>query len=451
MGAFTAHYLLSITAYMKYPRPLYALMKHIVRFALRLFYRHTHVSGLEHLSPDTPLLLTPNHQNAFMDAIVVACAIEQPMHSLTRASVFNKPAIANILKQLQMMPIYRIRNGIQSLAKNEAIFAHCVQLFQAHQTILIFPEGNHGIAKRLRRLTKGFSRIAFQAEADTNYQLGLKIVPVGLNYSDTAQARSDLYIRFGQPVSIADLLPLYQTEPQKAMAALRERIQKALAKEMVHISNEPFYETIDFLRRHHLSGDIFFKKSGKVDASTNFEQEQQFIHQLEILAEQQPDTMQVIHEQVSQFQKALSKAKVKAKLLFQKPPSTAEAIQLLLISPIYAYGWLNHYGAFKVPQLFAHRLFKDPCFHASIKLAVGLLSFPLFYCLQMLIAGLWSGSWGLVGLYFVSLLFSGWVVLKWDAEVERIWGHWLLKKKDKAGELFKMKKEIEDLVNVGIK
>ena len=66
---------------------------------------------------------------------------------LTRAAVFKKPLVAKLLNSVQMLPVYRIRDGWGNIANNNAIFESCTKLLHQGNAVAIFPEGSHNLAR----------------------------------------------------------------------------------------------------------------------------------------------------------------------------------------------------------------------------------------------------------------------------------------------------------------
>ncbi len=437
----------------------YHFIKPFIKLCLKIFFRRIEVEGLENVPKDTPILFTPNHQSAFMDAIVVACAVPQPVHSVTRALVFEKPAIAWILKKLNMMPIYRIRNGIQNLAKNEATFDHCVDLLQHNQSVLIFPEGSQNVIKKVRPLSKGFSRIVFRAEESQDFNMNLQIIPVGINYSQTTQFRGDLYLRFGEPMTVTDMQSLYQEQPQQAMNQLRKELQNQLQKEVVHIGNTAHYDSFKFVSE-------CFPKSfsawlqplpkfegvptssassiGKVLPSI-FNLQKNTLQNLEELAATQPEKMQELDGKVKEYCKLLKQLNLSPKAIADdfQAPTFAEKMKVILLAPIGLYGYINHFVPCKLTQYLTYKMFKDPSFFASMKLGFGLLFILLFYLLQTLLVGISAQSTAIAGLYLGSVLIAGGVYLWLEEEVEN-WRLELQRKSVKKKKPLKWK-ELQEL------
>ncbi|MEZ4885559.1 MAG: lysophospholipid acyltransferase family protein [Chitinophagales bacterium] len=413
---------------MKYSSSLYRILKPFIHLCLRIFFRRIEVDGLENVPQNTPILFTPNHQSAFMDAIVVACTISQPVHSVTRAGVFQSPSVAWLLQKLNMMPIYRIRNGIQNLAKNEATFDHCVELLQHQQTVLIFPEGSQNVVKRVRPLSKGFSRIVFRAEESKDFDLGLQIIPVGINYSQVTQFRGDLYLRYGTPLTIKDLKEIYREQPQQAMTQLRKQLQEHLEQEVVHINNITFYDTFEFISTHF--ADSFATNTlEKQDSITNentslaklFLLQKNALQQLTNFAEQRTNEMQILAEKVTSYRQLLQQLQLKPETFAENTePTFAEKVKTTLLAPIGIYGYINHFLPCKITQYLTYKMFKDPSFYASMKLGFGLLFILIFYFLQILLIGIFTQSAASAGLYLISLIISGNIAL-WIQEPLEKW------------------------------
>lgn len=411
----------------------YHFIKPFIKLCLKIFFRRIEVDGLEKIPKNAPILFTPNHQSAFMDAIVVACAVSQPVHSVTRALVFKKPAIAWILKKLNMMPIYRIRNGIQNLSKNEATFDHCVDLLQHNQSVLIFPEGSQNVVKKVRPLSKGFSRIVFRAEESQDFNMNLQIIPVGINYSQTTQFRGDLYLRFGEPMTVTNLKNTYQDQPQQAMNQLRKELQKQLQKEVIHIGNTAYYDSFKFLSTYFpntfaekkslpLPDSPFNNKSSEplCFSASVFNLQKNTLQNLEELAATQPEKMQKLDGKVKEYRKLLKQVNLPSKAIADdfQAPTFAEKMKVVLLAPIGIYGYINHFLPCKITQYLTYKLFKDPSFFASMKLGFGLLFILLFYLLQTLLVGLFAQSTAIAALYLVSVLIAGGVYLWMEEEVE---------------------------------
>jgi hypothetical protein len=131
-----------------------------------------------------------------------------------------------------MLPIYRIRDGRQHLSKNRDIFDSCSTLLAKSEQILVFPEANHCMERRVRPLSKGFARILFKA-FEEHRSLEVLMVAVGVNYSNAASFPDSAAFYFGT----AQATRKYHSPGNEHIAAmeLREQVSGNLRKLTTHI------------------------------------------------------------------------------------------------------------------------------------------------------------------------------------------------------------------------
>lgn len=226
-------------------------MKQIWLFSVRtyiragLFFYFKKIKTIDgHLIPiNKPLLLLPNHQNALLDALLIATQIKRPAYFLTRAGAFNKPVVASILKSLNMLPVYRIRDGWKTVSKNNSVFKTCSELLLQNKCVVIFPEGSHNLNRTVRNLSKGFTRLVFDT-IDTNKECDLQLVPIGFNYIKPEDAMDSVALYIGKPLPAKT----YSQGDRHAMTlALKNDIQKQLSTLTTHINSDFYQETINKL------------------------------------------------------------------------------------------------------------------------------------------------------------------------------------------------------------
>lgn len=219
----------------------YYLVKVLGWIGLKLFFGGIRVIGREGIPDDGALIFTPNHQGAFMDALVVGTYLKKPVSFLTRADIF-KPWAIPILESLNMMPIYRMRDGIQSLSQNDAIFEACFEMLSEEKSILIFPEGNHNIEYYLRPLSKGTARLALDARNAVDQKTKIYVIPTGVNYFSHKRPLAKVIIVYGKPILLEDYMVLYQEHKQKAYNAFREDLDAAMKETLILGEKDEHYE-----------------------------------------------------------------------------------------------------------------------------------------------------------------------------------------------------------------
>ena len=116
-----------------------------LRFSLRkIFYRRIEIRRKENFNWKDPLIFAPNHQNALMDALVFVGTLRQQPVFLSRADLFNSPFVRSFLSLCKMLPVWRIRDGFRSVPQNDTTFQKCHKILRNRNTLILFPEGNHG-------------------------------------------------------------------------------------------------------------------------------------------------------------------------------------------------------------------------------------------------------------------------------------------------------------------
>jgi 1-acyl-sn-glycerol-3-phosphate acyltransferase len=219
----------------------YSALKWFIRSGLYAYHTRIQVHGLEHVPTEKPVLFLPNHQSALMDVLLVAIDCRRKPYFLTRSDVFGKPLLNAFFKFLRMVPIYRIRDGRDTLHKNDAIFDTCAELLNRGEAIVMFPEANHNLKRRVRPLSKGFTRVLFRA-LEENPTLDIQLVPVGLNYQQADAFPDAVALHYGKPISV---LELYQQEDvQNSVRNIKEAVSQGLKGLTTHIAPERHYEAL---------------------------------------------------------------------------------------------------------------------------------------------------------------------------------------------------------------
>jgi hypothetical protein len=123
-------------------------------------------------------------------------------------------------------------------------------------------------------------------------------------------------------------------------------------------------------------------------------------------------------------------------------------VGLVLFWPIYVYGLLNNLLALLLPYLISKFTVKDDHWESSVKLAIGLLSFPLTYFLQAWIFYQFFPNGLYVFLYLVSVVVTGILAKVYQEWIHRFWESfkiWILKSGNKR-EYVRIKNSYNQLI-----
>lgn len=232
---------------------MYQLVKTYFKIGIFCYFKKIKVTGIKNIPKKGAVMFISNHPNALLDPLLIGLTNKRKSNFLARAGVFKNKYIIRFFTMMKMLPIYRIRDGWASLSKNEAIFETCYDLLHSEEAIVIFAEGSHNIKKRIRPLSKGFTRILF-GTLDKYPQLPITIIPVGINYTSSQNFPSQVALHYGKPINVADF---YIKNIQKQnVDTLKEAVSNSLKKLTVHISDQLNYPSIknnlDYLKVDYL-------------------------------------------------------------------------------------------------------------------------------------------------------------------------------------------------------
>ena len=248
----------------------------------------------------------------------------------------------------------------------------------------IFPEGNHGDQHSLRSLKKGFARIAYQTEEGNDYSMDIKIIPVGILYTNYKNCQSILSINYGHPFSLSPYYEDYKTNPAIAYNKASTALSNELKKYMVHIDMNEYYETIDFLQTAYpeqIIGNDYKNFNNRILSS------RKAIEILKDYQKKKSDDFEKLHKDTEQFLSKSEKLNYIQKLQLSKWKwgcLIAQSLLFILLSPILLVSHLVTLLPVGI-DFFATSKIKDTQFQSSIKFGVSLVVFPLFFIIELLI------------------------------------------------------------------
>jgi hypothetical protein len=96
-------------------------------------------------------------------------------------------------------------------------------------------------------------------------------------------------------------------------------------------------------------------------------------------------------------------------------------LALIIILPIYYYGVINHMLALAIPHFIGKFAVKDDHFSSSVKIAIGLLSFPFAYSVNGFVFYIIFHRFDWLIYYFISMIISGILAKISQSYVKRFW------------------------------
>ena len=426
----------------------YALFKYFVGlWHDNIFYRKIIVLGRENLNPDNHIIFAPNHQNALMDALAVLFTQKGQPVFLARADIFKRKTIAAFLYFIKILPVYRLRDGFSSLKANDEIFLKTIDVLKNKNGLVILPEGDHVGFRRLRQLKKGICRVAFQADEATGFKLMIKIVPVGIEYSNYCRFRQVLSVVYGKQIEVSDFHQMYKESPEKALNGLRDRLSTEMKRIMVHIESEEDYEAIDELRsiiNGRYSDDIRFPKLFRdrilIDKLNRLKMSEHQVYKricsLSLLVKKKAKDLNTSY-------RLLAKRKHLPVWLI------AGLAGHLLTFPLYLFGNIFTLTFLAIPELQIRKI-KDLQLHSSIRFGISLALAFIFLPIYLIISLLIFSPWWLAIIIFSTIPLAGIFAWNYNILFRRIIGGFRVRNyiKDNNVDYAALKKNFDELFNL---
>jgi 1-acyl-sn-glycerol-3-phosphate acyltransferase len=426
----------------------YALLKSVAGFwHNNVFYRRVIVLGIENIKPEDPVIFAPNHQNALMDALAVLFTHKGQPVFLARADIFKRKTIASILYFLKILPVYRIRDGFSSVKGNDEIFSKTIDVLKNKNGLVILPEGDHAGFRRLRQLKKGICRVAFQSDEATGFTLKIKIIPVGLEFSNYSRFRQVLTVAYGKPIEVSEYFESYKLNPERALNELRSRLSDEMKGIMVHIESEEDYEAIDELRamiNGRFSDDIRLPKLVR---------DRILVNKMNLLRSSDPVLYRKICDLSIKVKEKAKELNTDYRLLEKKKHPLGWLIAgmagIILTFPLFIYGNIFNLTFLEIPNLQIRKI-KDPQFHSSIRYGISLALAFVFLPLYLIISLFIFSSWWLGLLIFLTLPLSGLFAWNYYLQFRRIRGGFRIRKmiREKDEQFAILRKNHSELVKL---
>src|SRR5687768_15489379 len=259
----------------------------ILRFAMRIYFRHVEVVGLEHVPRKSPVIFVLNHPNALVDPAFLLCLAPRRVSFLAKSPLFRMPILGFFVRALDCLPVYRHQDEGEDVSKNRDMFVAARSLLARGGTIGICPEGVSRDEPRLRPIKTGASRLPLGAvstvEANTagldlhasplaiatpaglpgrgprcaagSYKTqipcaDLKIVPARLYYTSKTKFHSAVLLYFGKPIEVVPVeLEPDGNPPRAAVRDLSKTIECALREVILDAEHEEALQTISRAER----------------------------------------------------------------------------------------------------------------------------------------------------------------------------------------------------------
>ncbi len=378
----------------------------VVSLSLRLFFRRIETVNADDVPYKGALIFVMNHPNGLIDPALVFVALPRRISFLAKSTLFKIPILSYILRETDALPVYR-RIDSADVMKNAQTFDAARKILKNGGAIALFPEGVSNNSPKLLRLKTGAARIALGAISDLkdSEEIDLKIVPVGLYYTNKTSFRSEALLNFGKAFKV-DPVPLSPDEEIPATYArkLTENIGEALRHVTINAESEREMQDAGE------AANLFFSVSESFGLEETLSRRSNFIKDY-LNANQNNLTNQEksVTERISQYRNKLRKLGIEPnKLSLSDQPFWyvfqeffLRLFRLILLMPLSICGYIIHFPAYQLIELISKRYTRhgEDDIVSTVKILGGMILMPLTWIFLSVIIFFYLGwEWALLSI-----------------------------------------------------
>ncbi len=386
-------------------------------------YKNVTIIGRENIQKDEAIMLTVNHQNTMMDAMVILFTTKNPHpYYVARADIFKKSFYAKVLGMLKVLPIYRIRDGKESLQHNEAITAKTIKILKAGIPFTIYPEGSHDGHRHLRSVKKGVARTAFTALDNFPEGKKLNIVPTGLEYHlSYEKAMQDVIVNYSRPICVNDYYELYKEDPARAERQLQLKIEERMSESMIDIKSLEYYDFCD-IARELACGEVMQDKGVQRNPEQRFYAQQEIVRALNKAVAEDETPFVELKPKAYEYSKLLKKINLRDWLFDKEKHNICRIIPqmfiALLLFPYALFGRATSGLQYLLINKLANGM-KDPQWRSSLRFVLGFTLMPITHLILGAATFFFSPCVLWYILAVVAMAFGGYFSLMYEVNIKK--------------------------------
>lgn len=378
----------------------------------RVYFRKIEVSN----PPDPSIerrLFGANHVNGIIDPMLVMTSTWCRIAPLAKAPLWKIPGLSLLLRAAEAVPVVRRQDEPgKSEGANDELFKTVAKHLSSGKNILIFPEGISHNEPYVVRLKTGAGRMLVGA-----YEQGLRELTfqaIGLEFDERETFRSRVLVLFGPVRSVDEVMGRAEDPVHAITEQLREDLSDLVVEGETWEEKELVTRVAELIA--HDTGDR--SMAGRINLCHQVKSAQRALAQYHPLVDK-------ITCLVHRYYEGLAAARLSDRQLVggqgKDGALALRRLVLLLLLPFAVIGALLFWIPYQIPKLSSRMAKGETDVISTYKLGLGLLVFPAWTVLLMLMALVslpspWGG-WGVLG---VGLL--PFAVLPWLDMLDRLEG-----------------------------
>ena len=350
-------------------------LRAVFRRIARIYFREIEVCGAVPEKDTRGRIFGANHVNGLVDPVLVLTHAPCEASPIAKATLFSIPGLNVLLSAAGAVPIVRRSdNPDKSASDNDEVFARIAKHLHEGGNILIFPEGTSHSEPHLVSLRSGAGRMLAAAKA-----LGAKgtsFQAVALEFEDRETFRSRALVLYG-PARDVDALAVTGD-------ALAAEVTRTFAQDLSELLVEG--RTWDERRLIARVAELYVNDTSDRSLARWNDVGRRAERASKLLTAEE-DVVTHVREKVDAYFTHLDGAGLTDDVVSGHANTGARRTALLLLLlPLAVVGMLLYFLPYQLPRLVVRRSNPDRDVVSTYKLGVGLLAFPLWAAMLVLLS-----------------------------------------------------------------
>jgi glycerol-3-phosphate O-acyltransferase / dihydroxyacetone phosphate acyltransferase len=377
------------------------------------------------------VILAANHNNAMVDALLVATSINREVRLTAKATLLDHPVTRLVVLATGIVPLRRRADerrtgGEGNVTRNEDAFREVVATLGSGGVILIFPEGISHSGPQLAPLRTGCARMALQARRSG--VAGVQIVPVGLTFEHKESPRTSVFMQLGQPIDVDETLG--SATDDGMVETLTARLDHGLRQ--VTLNFPTHEEALRVLDLSRTLGRLFDRLRELSEGDTPLSESVSLARRLDEIRLAMPTLSSEMIARVDAFLNRLERFARRVTALhlplndIWMPTSVGsgiwfvvrESLLIAITAPIALWGRINHWLPLRGALWLGRATSTNPDEPAMRTIVLGLVFVLVTYAAVAITIGAFAGWWWAL-LYLIALPFAASIDFRFSDRLAR--------------------------------
>lgn len=383
-------------------------LRALFRALVRLYFRTIEEVGERPSATTGGRVFVSNHWSALIDPILVLTHAPCDISPLAKSTLWNIPGLTWLLDLADAVPVVRRRDDPNKPAgANDEIFERVAAHLARGGNVLVFPEGTSHNEPQMQRLKTGAARMlaraAEQGATDLTFQA------VGLEFDERHAFRSRAVVAYG-PIRRFD--PSDASPIDSATRQMRADLEEMVVEAATWEERRLVLFIAELLRNEE--GGLSFADAVKLAQGVEKARDE--------LRARDPSLAQDVERATSDYLTALEASGLSDEQLAAEGERARPKRSRLhplgyVLAPLAPIGVVLYWVPYQVPRFVARRS-EEVDQHSTLKLAAGLIAYPIWAALLVTAAYFSMPSAPSFALACATILVAPFVALFWLERTE---------------------------------